>query len=131
MTEVALRELVRLVLAAVAVAALPSGDYLEVEERVRRVMAALATAPQESTAGGEWRIHRGATSVGGAGENGERDRASDSERRAAGSNARSSWRRSAPGYERALRRAAAVSARGVRAAMQIVGARARRVCLGG
>jgi SNF2 family DNA or RNA helicase len=60
-TEIALRELVRApTLAGGRFVRLPSGDYLEVEERIRRVMAVLATAKPERRLGTDLRIHAGA-----------------------------------------------------------------------
>jgi superfamily II DNA or RNA helicase len=59
--EIALRELVRApTLAGGRFLRLPSGDYIEVEERVRRVMAALSTARHDRRLGAELRIHPGA-----------------------------------------------------------------------
>ena len=64
-TEVALRELVRApTLAGGRFVRLPSGDYLELEERIRRVMAALATATHDRRAPGQaLRGHPGAVST--------------------------------------------------------------------
>ncbi|HEX4338956.1 MAG TPA: DEAD/DEAH box helicase [Polyangiaceae bacterium] len=59
--EVALRELVRApALAGGRFVRLPGGDYVEVEERVRRVMAALAAARHDRRPGAELRVHPGA-----------------------------------------------------------------------
>ncbi|HEX3593911.1 MAG TPA: DEAD/DEAH box helicase, partial [Polyangiaceae bacterium] len=59
--EIALRELVRApTLAGGRFVRLPSGDYLEVEERIRRVMSALATARHDRRLGAELRLHPGA-----------------------------------------------------------------------
>lgn len=63
-TEVALRELVRApALAGGRFVRLSSGDYLEIEERVRRVMAALAAARHAPRLGPELRLHAGAAYV--------------------------------------------------------------------
>ncbi|HVW28693.1 MAG TPA: DEAD/DEAH box helicase [Polyangiaceae bacterium] len=63
-TEIALRELVRApVLAGGRFVRLPGGDYVEIEERIRRVMAALRAAHAEKRAGGALRVHPGAVSV--------------------------------------------------------------------